>query len=427
MEQRNGRIDRHGQERDVVIYHFLHENRRDTPFLETLVRKVQRMRRDLGAVASVIESRVERYMSGDRDVDLDTVAPRRTLEDDIRRERLDLAHIRKLRAELERTRDELDLAPGTLRAVLHAALRLETGRGLDPAAGELAPHGAILRQPPPSWGDACARSVRDRQGRLLTLVFDPEVARGRRDVALVHLHHPLMQRALATFRKNMFALGVHAAQRLHRASYLVLPDADLPAPLLVVPARLLASGPAGRKLHESVELLAWEVTADGLVPVDRFEPSWPPEAERYPAIPAALAGRLRFILRNHEETVRRRLEALAEASRGEIVRRLEDRTAREQNEVRQLADRRRREIRTRLRQLRGLEADQPRLPFDEYEREQIRDDIRRLERRLEELERERQEAPRRIAERYRLRHLRAFPLGVRFLLPESVVREGRLP
>ncbi len=140
MEQRNGRIDRHGQERDVLICHFLHENRRDTPFLETLVRKVGRMRHDLGAVASVIEARVEQYMSGHSSADLEAIGPRKSLEDDIRRERLDLARIRKLRAELERTRDELDLQPGTLHAVLDAALRLETGQGLESAPGELAPH-----------------------------------------------------------------------------------------------------------------------------------------------------------------------------------------------------------------------------------------------------------------------------------------------
>jgi len=427
MEQRNGRIDRHGQTRDVEIFHFLHESRRDSQFLQTIVDKVERMRHDLGAVAGVLEQRVEEYMLGRHAVDLDAVRPRRALADDIGRERLDLARIRKLREQLDDTRRRLDLEPDTLRHVLDAALKLEGHPGLQPAGGVLEDDGAVLRTPPAAWGDAAARSLKDARGRLLTLVFDPEIARGRRHVTLVHLDHPLMRRALATFRRHMFSLGVDAADRLARTSYLVLPDRDLPRPILLVPLRLLGTGPAGRKLHEAVETLAWEIGPSGLVPLERFEPSWPEEAQRHPAIPAALGSHLTGLLRRAEHTeILPRLHRLADARRTEVERRLEERIARETAEVRDLASTRVKEIRSRLKQLSRYDTEQRAL-YDELDRGQIRDDIRRLKRRLDDILAQREEAPAKIKARYRLRNLRAFPLGVRFLLPESVVRQGRLP
>ena len=83
LEQRNGRIDRHGQRADQVnIYHFVSSTYRiakrirrgtylsrldaDLEFLMTAVQKIERIREDLGNVGPVIAEQVEEAMLGRR-------------------------------------------------------------------------------------------------------------------------------------------------------------------------------------------------------------------------------------------------------------------------------------------------------------------------------------------------------------------------
>ena len=48
LEQRNGRVDRHGQARDVTAFHFASDEDEDTKFIDYVVRKVDQVRDDLG-------------------------------------------------------------------------------------------------------------------------------------------------------------------------------------------------------------------------------------------------------------------------------------------------------------------------------------------------------------------------------------------
>ncbi len=87
MEQRNGRIDRHGQKYDSLIYHFapkgfkttLSHSRgstasdleNDLEFLMRAAQKIEQIREDLGKVGPVIAAQVEEAMLGKRKI-LDT-------------------------------------------------------------------------------------------------------------------------------------------------------------------------------------------------------------------------------------------------------------------------------------------------------------------------------------------------------------------
>ena len=82
MEQRNGRIDRHGQRHKPRIYHFVGEGYKereksdqdvpvgelegDLEFLMRAVRKVEAIREDLGKVGPVIADQVQQAMLGQR-------------------------------------------------------------------------------------------------------------------------------------------------------------------------------------------------------------------------------------------------------------------------------------------------------------------------------------------------------------------------
>jgi len=73
MEQRNGRIDRKLQPRDEVFCHyFFYVQRPEDRVLQVLVRKTETIRKDLGSLAQVVESRLERTLSGGiRHADID--------------------------------------------------------------------------------------------------------------------------------------------------------------------------------------------------------------------------------------------------------------------------------------------------------------------------------------------------------------------
>lgn len=435
LEQRNGRIDRHGQKKpEVFVHHFLHANRADSRFLQAVVDKVQQMRQDLGSVAAVIEERVERFMLGERGVEIDRLAPRRTLHDDVRQALWDNQRLKKLRDLVDKARNDLDLHPQTLQDVLDAALKLEGHPGLEPVEDDLAKGGACLRQPPAPWGAAAAAAVKDARGRLLTLVFDPELARDRRDVALVHLDHPLMRRALASFRRNMFSLGLTESERLNRVTYEAAPEGVVPGVLLVASARLLAVGQLGQKLHEELRTLVWRVSDDGLVPSSADLVDMLPALGSFPSIPTALGLRLQRLVDGQFGQLRAALDDMAKSERQRVQTALARRSEEEAAQVRDMIRTRVSEIQGRLRQihkqLKSTDSAQMRLDLGPEwaadELEQYRTDLRMLERRRDQLKVELEVEPRCIRERYRLRDLRAFPLGLKFVLPVSVIERGTL-
>jgi superfamily II DNA/RNA helicase len=62
LEQRNGRIDRHGQQADEVrIHHFVFRNQEDSEFLQRIVEKVEAIRADLGSVGNLIAENVRQH------------------------------------------------------------------------------------------------------------------------------------------------------------------------------------------------------------------------------------------------------------------------------------------------------------------------------------------------------------------------------
>ncbi len=227
LEQRNGRLDRHGQARDVVIYHFATDDDADLKFLAFVVNKVNTIREDLGSTGEVFDAAFQHRFIEDEDaesvrVNLDANVERargraaipistevETGEDEIRR--------------LQALAAEIDLDPTTLRDTLHIALGLGMGwprlEGPD-ARGRM----KLVHPLPPRWealiDDTLRASDGDGKGPkgpLLGLTFDPNlfidksggrpVFRTLRDTALLHLGHPLFQRGLAFLAQARYPGG----------------------------------------------------------------------------------------------------------------------------------------------------------------------------------------------------------------------------
>ena len=62
LEQRNGRLDRHGQARDVTIFHFTSDDDADLRFVARVLEKVDEIREDLGSVGELFDAAFQRRM-----------------------------------------------------------------------------------------------------------------------------------------------------------------------------------------------------------------------------------------------------------------------------------------------------------------------------------------------------------------------------
>ena len=171
MEQRNGRIDRHGQHApEVLIYHFVGAGYRerqaradagllagaaggledDLEFLMRAALKVNQIREDLGSVGLVIAEQVEEAMLGKR-TRLETETAERGAEPTrrlLKFERKLQEQINRLHEQLRESQQALHLSPENVESVVTIALDL---------AGQPPLREATL---PGVWPDATGRRTR---------------------------------------------------------------------------------------------------------------------------------------------------------------------------------------------------------------------------------------------------------------------------
>ena len=236
LEQRNGRLDRHGQARDVLVFHFASEDDEDLRFLSRVVEKVETIREDLGSVSEVLDSGLRRRLIqgapadntwGELDQAVDQARKKVQLPRDAQVTTEDSGPAKgnvvrdKGPSRLAQFRAELDLDADSLRDTLEAALALHAGR---PRLEPLDDRGRMrLVQPVPSaWQHLVNDALRlDDGGKTLgalpALVFDPSyfvretngrpVFRHEPDAALMHLGHPLYHRVLSVFARRRFPTG----------------------------------------------------------------------------------------------------------------------------------------------------------------------------------------------------------------------------
>jgi len=286
MEQRNGRVDRHGQPApEVLIYHFVGAGwetaaagslEDDLQFLFTAARKVETIRDDLGSVGPVIADQLVEAMLGQRRR-LDTVAaeqrsPTRTVlrvERELR-ERLD-----RLAERLHESRTVLGVSPERLQRAVRVGLDLARQPGLAPGVLDR-PHatGAVWTMPALTggWARASIGVADPLTARPRPITFDETVAEGHDDVVYVHLGHRLVQQCLLSMRAEIWATGGPGGgtgrggrrARLARVTARLVPDLASEGPAVVAHGRLVVTGADGHRLHEEM------VSAGGSISEGRF-------------------------------------------------------------------------------------------------------------------------------------------------------------
>ena len=287
LEQRNGRIDRHGQQFHPEIFHFVpqgfeeryqrgatletaSELEADLEFLMRAAYKVEQIREDLGSVGPVIAEQVEAAMLGMRRA-LNTTSA----EEQARRARRVLRYQKELQSDIDKyhlrvmeTREALALEPENVERMVQTALQLAGQTPLRPTA-----EAGVFDLPylTGSWG-VCARGLphpHTKQKRPIT--FNPQRATRRDDVVYVHLNHPLVQQSIRLLRAEV-GKPESAASALHRVTAREVPKHHLPdgKPAVLAFARLVITGGDNQRLHEELIVAGGSLTLDAPRPFSRI-------------------------------------------------------------------------------------------------------------------------------------------------------------
>jgi superfamily II DNA or RNA helicase len=232
LDQRNGRLDRHGQARDVHVFHFSSEDDADLTFLSKVVRKVEQIRTDLGSLSELFDAAFERRFRDRQATDIVD----QMLEEDIkkrkRRRKADLPKTEVSGAEEQRALEafirEIDFSPEAFRSTLEVGLGLNLG-GFHFDGPDTGGRFRLLGVPD-HWKRLVDSELRlptksDSLGPLPNLVFDSKhfiherdgrvVFRPAKDTVLLHLGHPIVRQALLRLSRARFP-GTEEAQTCSR-------------------------------------------------------------------------------------------------------------------------------------------------------------------------------------------------------------------
>lgn len=280
LEQRNGRIDRKLQPAAIVsCRYFLYTQRPEDRVLDTLIRKTETIRKELGTAGEVLRRKMETRLAeggisrGEADRLADEIenvddtgvgAARRDLDDQADR------RIKRLKEEqdwlqrrLEDARQRVGVSGSDVKRIVEIALaddgaKLEPGNFEVPEAVTLNPDSPAFAKDP-SWAALfdelrAGRPPRQRDRArwrrdtpVRGLVFDPPVlADGEpepQDIVQLHLEHRLVKRLVSRFASQGFRTKVG------RVTAIVGVGAQ---PRVVLIGRLSLFGPDARRLHEEI-------------------------------------------------------------------------------------------------------------------------------------------------------------------------------
>ncbi len=447
LEQRNGRVDRHGQHaKQVDIYHFVSETYRkqagfersqldtDLEFLHSAVEKIDQIREDLGSVGPVIAQQVEEAMLGRRST-LDTrKAESEAATKGMRRYRKGREHIesriRQLTEELHASREALKLTPANVQAVVQTALEFAGQPPLLPRTLS-DPHGkhpAIEVFDVPelsgSWAKGSAGLEHPHSHVRRPIVFDQAKAYGRDDVVLAHLNHPLVAMSLRLLRAEIWSSGTQG--HLYRVTARVVASHLLDAPAVIAHARLLILGGDNQRLHEELIVAGGYLRDEG-----RFERLNEGQLKKVqdatsaadPLVPETLRLRLAARWEHVRPALVGALEARRKTRTESQHKKLAERSTQEQQAISAVLSELKQQIETEIAQFESVSGPvQLSLTgFSNDERQQLKEDIAVLRTRAAQIDAEIAQEVQRIRQRFADPQSRLFPVAVTYVVPEKFV------
>ena len=424
MEQRNGRIDRHGQrEKEVVIWHPVDAEGSNGDDILRAFRKLDSMRADMGSVNPVIAPQLPDLIQGRRR-DIDTQLAEARMKKSrrfVKTERNLRERVAKLHERLDETRKEQSLTPDHIERTVRTALRLADKPDLKPASMAEVPDGKVFQMPkelPGTWS-RCLEGLEHpftQKRRLVT--FDHDVAKGRDDVVLIHLNHRIVQMSLRLLRAEIWASN--DAKKLHRLTVRSLPDGQIDEPALVVMSRLVITGGNHHRLHEELTEAGGYMRDGSFRREERVT-----EIRRWlnESSPTNLSDSTFKGLRTRFEKQRKSIQAAITARSNErlrfLTKTIESRKHREVKDIGQVLD----DLEETL--AKAIAEDQQPVQLSwlsEDERTQFTRDRAALEMRLARIPVERKQEQREIEERHSHPKEHTFPAGIVLIVPAALAR-----
>ncbi|HOM55578.1 MAG TPA: hypothetical protein PKW46_08505, partial [Thermotogota bacterium] len=318
------------------------------------------------------------------------------------------------RQRIEETRRKLSLTPEHIRLVLDNALILLQGEGLRKI--ENTGYDRITKLPE-RWADLTRFFPNNRLP--ITVAFD-EASRDRRDEDAVFLHpsHPLLKRAMAFFRANLWSKRIdtnrNQSQRLNRVTLKAVPSTITSNPLVILYLKGAIQNEFSQVLIEEIVSMGFTFSEGLIVPVD---PSFLAGIEhafiKYKPDPK-MGLTMKRLLQENLETLRHTVGEKEKTWTSEYLSQFQEYVKRETRDLESLIKERIREINAAIKPLQKLAQT---LLFQE-ERSQAWEDAQRLLLRKEHLEAELKDIPTRISKKYRVKGApRLQPIAYCFVLP----------
>jgi ERCC4-related helicase len=444
MEQRNGRIDRHGQRaKEVKVYHFVGKGYQkaaagtvtsvsdleaDLEFLMRAAVKVNTIREDLGKVGPVIAEQVEAAMLGGARI-LDTARAEKESEP-IRKllkfERDLKAQIARHYDQLRETKKELQLDPENIQATVEIALALAGQPPLIPAKIDGIWPDPSRKQCPifylpalkGSWSRATEGLMHPHTGVTRPIVFDHGLVNGRDDVVLAHMNHVLVQMGLRLLRAEVWSPA--GKKKLSRVAAATVPDDVLDSPAVFAHGRLVVIGGDSQRLHEEV------IVSGGVLREGRFSRMNLGEvrdalAARTTQEPSqAVKQRLASLWSKIEAQLMQSLEAKVKERAAGLEKLLSERAEKEVGDITAIMKELEKRIKT---ELQNPENAQFVMEFNSAERDQFERNVHSLEARVRAIPAEIEKETAAIRQRFSNQQPRLFPVAVTFLVPAKLASD----
>lgn len=429
MEQRNGRVDRHGQKSpEVKIFHFVGKGfdttrpgqapgdlNGDLEFLLRAALKVEAIREDLGKVGPVIADQVEQAMLGRRR-NLDTSTAERdsgAVRSMLKFERKLQEQLKKLSEQLTETQLELRLEPRNVQNVVEVGLRLAEQPPLRPAE---VPGAFYLPPLTGSWAHCADGLLHPHTKKIRPVVFDQALAVGRDDVVLCHLNHRLVQMCLRLLRAEIWSQS--EAKKINRFTARVVKDNVLQEPAVLIHGRILVLGGDNHRIHEEVILAGGSIVQGRFRRMNVGEVRKAYEASTTEGVPQAMMDKLKDLWPDLLEPLNNALAARVQERTRNLQKNLDDRAAREVSNITAVMQELERSIRATLGEDEGT---QLRFEWNEEEKQQRERDMNSLRHRLSQIPDELAREIEHLKSRYRDPQPRTFPVAVTFLIPRKAI------
>ena len=222
LEQRNGRVDRHNQSRDVFVYHYHTDQQAEMEFFSRVIKKVSQVREDLGSVGVVFSEATERTiyskqgLVSEEELDArirDIRNASQEKEDTVTGDSGKIKTYQTALNAFEQTKESLGISSATLGHLFANGMKLAGGSVTELESGIYR-----INSVPPEYkqliDDTIVLSRGALQGALPKIAFDTavfeseingrKIYRNKQDTVLLRLNHPLMKRLIGLFEKHMW-------------------------------------------------------------------------------------------------------------------------------------------------------------------------------------------------------------------------------